>query len=341
MGSSAKKKKEKKKDFQKTKLKVGKARPKNTNATDTSFASKSIVFKQQNLTESARDSATLAAHNLSLLGSKNETQRKDALIFFTSLCADHEETMAVSPTVIAGKAMPLVLDGSAQVRTQLLKLLRALSTRGDLGAVVDQLLLYARAGMAHLSSEIRLSSLDVLNWMLEGENALAVVSSAGGWIKTLRTFQNLLSWHGEVLTGNAGGKWSTSKSTSNLGSSKLLVHQLTTLSRFLHVGLVRPSLQEEAEAAAQRAAALFPLWHTDAHLLPTKSNPFGYLNLFGAVRDVESEVYEDAEQRAEIFVELGVYAACVRGAKEARKEAGEVGRAAALVEKALKLVDGG
>jgi len=40
MGSSAKRKKEKAKDFQKPKLKVGKARPKNTNATDTSFAAK-------------------------------------------------------------------------------------------------------------------------------------------------------------------------------------------------------------------------------------------------------------------------------------------------------------
>ena len=45
MGSSAKKKKEKKQDFQKAKLKVGKARPKNTNATDTSFSAKSIVLK--------------------------------------------------------------------------------------------------------------------------------------------------------------------------------------------------------------------------------------------------------------------------------------------------------
>jgi len=40
MGASSKRKKEKAKDFQKPKLKVGKARPKNTNATDTSFAVK-------------------------------------------------------------------------------------------------------------------------------------------------------------------------------------------------------------------------------------------------------------------------------------------------------------
>ena len=71
MGSSAKKKKEKAKDFQKAKLKVGKARPKNTNATDTTFAAKSIVLKQQSLDESKREAGPLFNHNLSLLSSKN------------------------------------------------------------------------------------------------------------------------------------------------------------------------------------------------------------------------------------------------------------------------------
>jgi len=40
MGSSAKRKKEKAKDFAKPKLKVGKTKPKATNATDTSFRAK-------------------------------------------------------------------------------------------------------------------------------------------------------------------------------------------------------------------------------------------------------------------------------------------------------------
>lgn len=39
-GASAKRKKEKAKDFQKPKLKVGKAKPKASNATDTSFRAK-------------------------------------------------------------------------------------------------------------------------------------------------------------------------------------------------------------------------------------------------------------------------------------------------------------
>ncbi|KAK3696145.1 rRNA processing protein [Vermiconidia calcicola] len=324
MGSSAKKKKEKKKDFQKPKLKVGKARPKNTNATDTSFSAKSIVFKQQSLSEAGRDATGLFQHNLSLLGSKNETQRRDALAYITTVCSTQDsKTLPQPPSVILMKAQPLVLDGNSQVRQQLLKLLRSLPA--DSLGPIDQLLLYARAGMAHLSNDIRMTSLDVLDWLL-GTNADAVVASAGGWVKTLRTFQNLLSWHqvpNATNTTTTNGTWSTSKPAANLGSSKLLVHQLTTLSHLLTAGLRRPSFDQGVALAAKKSAASFPIWHLDAHALPNKSNPFGYLNLFGVARDVESEIYEEAEERAEVFGELDFSEAFTHGVKEAKKEAGE------------------
>lgn len=335
MGSSAKKKKEKKKDFQKPKLKVGKTRPKNTNATDTSFSAKSIVFKQQSLTETGRDSVALFNHNLSLLSSKNDTQRRDALAYLTTVCSTQKNLPQPSSAVLA-KAQPLILDGSLQVRQQLLKLFRTLPT--DQLGPLDQLLLYTRAGMAHLSTDIRISSLDILDWILE-TNGEAMVTCAGGWIKLLWTFQNLLSWQGDA-TGSSNSRWSSTKTASNVGSSKLLVHQLTTLSRLLAVGLAKPSLDQECERAAGRAAEVFPLWQTDAHVVSKKSNPFGYLNLFGAPRDVESEVYESADERAEIFCELNLDVIFHNGVKEARKEGGEVGRAAALVTNALKSVEG-
>jgi len=340
MGSSTKKKNEKKKDFKKPKLKVGKARPKNTNATDTSFSAKSIVFKQQSLTDSGRDEAALFNHNLSLLGSKTDTQRRDALAYLTTICGTHRHQDLPQPvSVVVAKAQTLMLDGSAQVRQQLLKLLTALPA-DQLGSI-DQLLLYTRAGMAHLSNDVRATSLDVLDWLLASQG-FAVVSCAGGWVKTLRTFQNLLSWN-DTSTATGGtathGKWSNTKPTTNLGSNKLLVHQLTTLSRLLAIGLARPSMEDERRAAGQRAADLFPLWHTDAHMMPKKSNPFGHLNLFGAPRDVESEIYEDAEERCEIFCELGLDEIFKHGAQEAKKEAGELGRAAALMEKSLRLLD--
>ena len=338
MTSSAKRKKEKKKDFQKPKLKVGKKRPTNTNATDTSFAAKSVVFKQQTLTESGRDHDALFQHNLSLLSSKNETQRRDALAYLTSTCmAQQGRKLPQPPSVIIAKAQPLIIDGNSQVRQQLLKLFRSLPP-AETGSL-DQVILYTRAGMAHLSNDIRMSSLDVLDWLLN-VSPTAVVSSAGGWVKTLRAFQNLLSWTSTAdRAANSNGTWSNSKPNGNLGSSKLLVRQLTSLSHLLTAGLRRPSLEQERRAAAKQASVIFPLCHLDAHMLPKKSNPFGYLNLFGAPRDVESEVYENAEERVEVFIDLGMAEAFRLGVSEAKKEGGEVGRAAALVDKALRLAE--
>lgn len=94
------------------------------------------------------------------------------------------------------------------------------------------------------------------------------------------------------------------------------------------------------DSAARRAAQLFPLWHTDSHMISSKSNPFGYLNLFGAPRDVESEVYDDPEERRAIFNEL-MAEAFASGVAPAKREGGEVGRAAALVDKALQLARDG
>ena len=169
------------------------------------------------------------------------------------------------------------------------------------------------------------------------------MSIAGGWVKTLRTFQNLLSWHSSPPTSTkpnqAGGTWTSSKPSNSMGSNKLLVHQLQTLAHLLTAGLTQP--KADPEAVARRAAQLFPLWQTDAHMLPTKSNPFGYLNLFGAPRDVESEVYDDADERSEIFSVLGLLDAFRIGITEAKREGGEVGRAASQVDKALRLAGAG
>lgn len=334
MGSSTKKKNEKKKDFQKPKLKVGKARPKNTNATDTSFAARSIVLKQQSLSESGRDTVALFNHNLSLLSSKNDSQRKDVLTYLTNTVAATPNSLPQPASVVLSKAQPLILDGSATVRQQVLKLFKALP-RNQIGAV-DQALLYTRAGMTHLSADIRKTSLDVMDWLLE-TNGEGVVSVAGGWIKTLQTFQNLLSWRGVVAKNASTDRWTATKSTTtNLGSNKLLIHQITTLAHFLDAGLRRAPPDPKADA--QRAAIIFPLWQCDAHLMPVRSNAYGYLNLFGAPRDLEGEVYDDAEERMNVFVELGMDAAITKGVMEAKREGGELGRAASLVDKALKLV---
>lgn len=240
--------------------------------------------------------------------------------------------------MILSKVQPLLLDGTPAVRQQLLKLLKALPP-SQLGPL-DGITLYARAGMTHLSTDIRIAALDTLDWLL-ATNGDAVVSCAGGWVKTLKTFQNLLSWNaqGAKLTSASGAKWSNTKSSNSLGNNKLLVHQISTLAKFLTAGLTRRV--HDPDALAVKAAQNFPLWHTDAHTVPTKNNPYGYLNLFGAPRDLESEMYDDPEERTEALHESGLYDIFKYGVSEAKKEGGEIGRAASGLDKALRLAEQG
>lgn len=277
-------------------------------------------------------------HNLSLTNSKNDAQRKDALSYLTNAISTTEAPYPQPPSVIIAKVQPLILDGTPAVRQQLLKLFKSLPPT-QLGPL-DGTLLYARAGMTHLSTDIRIAALDTLDWLL-ASNSDAVVSCAGGWIKTLKTFQNLLSWtaQGSKLTSASGAKWSNTKSSGSLGNNKLLVHQLNTLAKFLSAGLTRRA--HDPNLLAVKAAQIFPQWHTDAHVLPTKSNCYSYLNLFGAPRDLESEMYDDAEERIEALHESGLYDIFKFGVSEVKKEGGEVGRAASGLDKALRLAEQG
>ena len=69
-------------------------------------------------------------------------------------------------------------------------------------------------------------------------------------------------------------------------------------------------------------------------MLPKRSNAFAHLNLFGPPRDEESEMYVECEERQRIF-QKRFNAVVASGVEGAKREGGEVGRAAAGVAKAL------
>ncbi|OCL04238.1 rRNA processing protein Ipi1 [Glonium stellatum] len=328
MGSSAKRKKEKKKDFQKPKLKVGKSKPKAANFTDTSFKAKSIVLTQQSLSTTAPSSASQFSHHLSMLAHKSDTQRRESLAYLTSaiLNTPPGAQLPQPVAVILPEVQRLVLDGSNSVRLQLLKLLQSLP-RADIASHADQILLYTRAGMTHLAGDIRLSSLDVLEWLLQVA-ADEVVGCAGGWVKTLKCFLSLLSWQTD-----ASGKWSSSKATLGKtgGESKIVVKQMNAFASFIRAGLSNPS---EGTEISDAISSSFPLWHLEQHTLPERPNAFGRLNLFGAPRDEETEMYEDREDRQRIFREKAEVAV-MAGLEHAKKGGGEMGRAAAQLRKAI------
>ncbi|EMD69221.1 hypothetical protein GGP41_004767 [Bipolaris sorokiniana] len=325
MTASSKKKESKKKDFQKPKLKVGKAKPKAANATDTSFRAKSIALKQQALSTSAPTLEAQCAHHLGLLNHKADSQRKESLAFLTSAITSNPPTAPLPQpsSVIIPAAQRLILDGTKSVRQQLLKLLQSLPPT-DIAGHADQLLLHTRAAMTHLATEIRLFGLDVLEWLLQvaGDE---VVSCAGGWVKMLKCFLSLLGWQSE-----AASKWSTGRSYGK-ADSKMQVRQMSVLTSFLRTGLSYTQPATTIDISANS----FPLWHTQHHMLSERSNAYAHLNLFGAARDEEAEMYEDREDRQRVFHERAE-AAIVAGLEEAIKAGGELGRAGAQLRKVTR-----
>ncbi|KAK0655999.1 Rix1 complex component [Cercophora newfieldiana] len=329
MGSSNKKKKEKKKDFQKAKLKVGKAKAKAANFTDTSFKSKFITVNQQAISAEGVDAAEQFKQNLSLaITAKSDNQRRDALAFLTNQISATPPNNPVGTSAILTKLLPLISDTSATVRTRLLALFRALPP-SEVQPHVEKILMYARAGMTHMSNIIRTDALNVMEWLLEvaGDE---VVSCPGGWLKTLNSFSSMLGWNPSVGSALSSQGWtSASKTTLGAGSKKgpeAQCRQIQVLTQFLAVGF-KPETSEPYNPRA---------YWDNIYRLPGTPNPFAHLNLFGTPRDEDSEMYPDRPSRQRVF-DAKWKGAIAAGMDGARKEGGTVGRAAAGLSKVLDL----
>ncbi|EKG13748.1 Mg2+ transporter protein CorA-like/Zinc transport protein ZntB [Macrophomina phaseolina MS6] len=345
MGSSAKRKKEKKKDFQKPKLKVGKAKPKADNFTDTSFKAKSIVVKEQSIHTAAPTVTAQFTHQLGLLTHKSDTQRRESLSYLTNAVSSARAQNAPLPqpvSVIIPKVLSLIYDTSTGVRQQLLKLLQSLPP-ADVRPHVEELLRRTRAGMTSLSTDICTTSFDVLDWLLQ-THPLETVSCAGGWVHTLKCFMSVLGWK-DPRAAAGTQKWTTSSAAATTSShsnaeklKKLRHHQLVSLAAFIRAGV-----SEDAEAAERARRELqsaarrwFPLHQAHFHMLPNQSpNGFAHLNLFGAPKDEDGQMYTDRQGRQQVFARL-IQAAVVAGLQNAKKEGGQIGRAAAEVEKVVQ-----
>ncbi|KAI0143775.1 Rix1 complex component [Xylariaceae sp. FL1272] len=330
MGSSSKKKKEKKKDFQKPKLKVGKTKPKAANATSTSFKAKSIVLHQQ-LSEIAPDVVERFKHNLSLTTSRNDSQRKEALAHLTGQLSTSPPTNPVGTSTLLQKLLPRMTDSSAGVRSQLLKLLQHIPKR-EIRPHVQKAVLYVRGAMTHLSQDIKDDGLNYMEWLLDaaGED---VVSTPGCWVKPLKDFMAVLGWSitpapAQLKSAkSAKGGW-TSAPRTTFGSKKFgqsFPRQMRVLATFLEHGF-RPEMPKP--------------WSPEQYVenftqLPKEPNPYGYLGLFALPRDEEGEIYRNREDRLEIFAKR-FRATIEAGVDSAKKEGGEAGRAAAILDKVVK-----
>ena len=223
-------------------------------------------------------------------------------------------------STLLGSLYPLILDGSSGVRSQLLKLFQALPKEA-LRDHVAKALPYVRAGMTHLSREIRATATDFLAFLIRVAG-LELVTCPGGWHQTLDCFMTVLGWR------------TTSNKASFSGDFKSMARIMQTLSNFLNVGLV---INERASAQPIALVADFPLWHIQTVQIPTKSNGYAHLNLFGPPAEDDSRILDDQEDRLQDFTRH-FQSATLAGIDAARKDGGELGRAAGLLVKVLERV---
>jgi pre-rRNA-processing protein IPI1 len=273
-----------------------------------------------------------------LLSHKSESQRKESLSYLTTALLA-SESLPQPASVILSTVQPLILDASPAVRSQAIKLLTALP-EAQVRDNAEQLLLYARAATTNLSARIRLSGLDVLEWLLNVAGQ-EVMTTPGGWLKTLKTMLGLLGWNQEVRTKDASKGWKSTGGGAVAAKSddevKLVTRQLQVFSLLLEKALVESRKDKDSVEAAS-AAKYFPLSDFHHHAISRQSNPYGYLNLFGSSRDEESEQYEDRADRLRLY---NTYAATgvAKGVGRMKQEGGGIGRAAMSVERVLDMID--
>ena len=179
--------------------------------------------------------------------------------------------------------------------------------------------------MTHLAPDIRANALTMLEWLLEVAQE-DVITCPGGWVKTLNCFMSMMGW---AVSGGST-KWTSASKASFGKAGKSLPRQLLVLAQFLRAGLVESEIE-----AVPVGGGLFPLWDAEKHMIPSRPNAFAHLNLFGSSRDEEGEMYIDREDRQRVF-NRRFQAAVETGIGNAKKEAGEAGRAAAVLTKVLR-----
>lgn len=295
-----------------------------------------INLKKQSLHVTAPSASSQFLHHISLLTSRTDSQRKDSLSYLTSVITNHPANTPLEQPMshVLPKLVPLILDANNDVRAQLVKLFRSFPS-DETGHHVEQILPYIRAGMCHLATAVRSSSLDVLGWALDvaGQD---LVAAPGGWLKMLKTFLVIL--HCPLETEKSNGGWSSeARSLRPIGiDDRALTQILQILSSFIHQGL-SSSFDEAVENCGAQEAREWPFRHVQQHRMPRTSNAFRRLNLFGSPHTDGNEAFEDRPDRQAEFqkwfrdrIEKVIAAV--------KKEGGELGRAAAKVEKAV--IDG-
>ncbi|ODV79950.1 Pre-rRNA-processing protein IPI1 [Suhomyces tanzawaensis NRRL Y-17324] len=354
MGSK-KKKADKRKDFVKPKLRVGKTAAKPDNHTDTSFVAKTIHLPNQSLAKPAgqaqsdRGDVDLS-HHLSLTKHHSSTTRKEVLAYIQAHLPNNPSFYKNILTAV----VPLILDQSAGVRAAVVSLLVACAHKqqGLLDLHMRTVVLFIYSAMTHILPDIRNDSTKFLQILVD--HAGQSVARAY-FIKTIKNFFGLLAW---TLTDDKKAQSLAITTSLSLGGStkKARIFHLIVLRKFLEASLFEPTgAVNDVELAAAVHAQSYK------YQLSQAPQPFSPLNLFTttlprsrtvenslsnqgvddgtfSLKDLDSISSEDLETRRKILKDV-FFKPSLKNLKSLIKEGGEVGREANSCMAVLEKLD--
>ncbi|SJX64485.1 related to IPI1-essential component of the Rix1 complex [Sporisorium reilianum f. sp. reilianum] len=197
MPKASKRQKEKKADFQKTKLKLGKGKQAANNATDVSFKAKTIALPQQsiNVDKSGKlvNSRNLTIAELALqLRHYSAGVRRDAVGGIKEILTLHPSLMLTDAASLIPELSRCIGDDDASIRKQLHALLAWMLPEIPaqlLGPYHNTLLLFTTSALSHIYPEVRLGAVRILDVCL---NVLPDVATRG-WEAAVHKMANAVS----------------------------------------------------------------------------------------------------------------------------------------------------
>ncbi|OBA24457.1 hypothetical protein METBIDRAFT_77246 [Metschnikowia bicuspidata var. bicuspidata NRRL YB-4993] len=346
MGSK-RKRNEKKKDFQKTKLKVGKTLAKPDNYTDTSFTAKSISLPNQTISKKSGGNGDVShskgdvdiTHQLLLMKHHLASTRKEVVNFVEA----HLPSNTSMYKQILTMTISLVTDPSASVRDAFVSLLSACADKqaGFLELHMRTIVLFVHSAMTHIKSEVRGSSTKVLDVLVK-KAPIPLVK--GHFVKTLRSYFPLMAW---TLSGDKKAISLAVNTSDTLGgiSSKVRTNHLAVLERLLESSLFEPEINASSFSIDwTKCTAVHP--QSSRFLLPSNPQAYTQLKLYVddlptnldvksteaaegsfALSDIDSVSTEDQETRRKITYDVFLLP-LRKNLGNAVKEGGEFGKQA-------------
>lgn len=294
MGSS-KRKKEKKKDFVKPKLKVGKTAAKANNYTSTDFKAKriNISSSSKHLVSGYSNSSAEYLKKFSVVRktTSNLNSRKEILaeILETLKKDPYQETHQVPLDDLIKILRTLFLDQSKKIRTDAREILVELIKHHNNLIVLnhDSLMLFIFSAMTHLKPTIRQDSVYTLGAILDGGERLKKLTVANHWVRLWKNILILMNWKKENKS------YVDSNDFKDYDGMRL--EQLGFINRFLEAGCFEEAVTSASEDSTLSAVQQHGLLHTYM-IKPNMGMLYRNLKLFGNVSVVSNNNAPNAAQ---------------------------------------------